>query len=87
MSAAAYLRVGGFAPLPTGEDRDLAARLFAAGYRIARTDQHAVHTAARLRGRAPGGLADLLASLHPAPHGPDSVRHRGPEPLGPVKPV
>ncbi|MFF3412888.1 hypothetical protein ACFYW8_43570 [Streptomyces sp. NPDC002742] len=30
MSAAAYLRVGGFAPLPTGEDRDLAARLFAA---------------------------------------------------------
>ncbi|MFD9466963.1 glycosyltransferase [Streptomyces sp. NPDC060027] len=63
VSAAAYLRVGGFEPLPTGEDRDLAARLFAAGHRVARTDQHAVHTAARLRGRAPGGLADLLASL------------------------
>ncbi|WRZ89317.1 glycosyltransferase [Streptomyces sp. NBC_01007] len=87
VSAAAYLRVGGFAPLPTGEDRDLAARLVAAGYRIARTDRHAVHTAARLRGRAPGGLADLLASLHPAPRSPDSVRHHNPEPLGPVKPV
>lgn len=87
VSATAYLRVGGFAPLPTGEDRDLAVRLFAAGYRIARTDRHAVHTAARLRGRAPGGLADLLASLNPAPYGLDSVRHRGPGPLGPVKPA
>ncbi len=66
VSAAAYLRVGGFAPLPTGEDRDLAARLVATGHRVARTDRHPVHTAARLRGRAPGGLADLLVSLHPA---------------------
>ncbi|MFH8462657.1 glycosyltransferase [Streptomyces sp. NPDC017991] len=67
VSAAAYRRVGGFAPLPTGEDRDLAARLVATGHRVARTDRHPVHTAARLRGRAPGGLADLLASLCPAP--------------------
>ncbi|MET8411301.1 glycosyltransferase [Streptomyces sp. NPDC005195] len=66
VSALAYLRVGGFASLPTGEDRDLAARLSEAGHRIARTDQHPVHTAARLHGRAPGGLSDLLASLHPA---------------------
>ena len=87
VSSDAYLRVGGFAPLPTGEDRDLAARLCAAGYRVARTDQHAVHTAARLRGRAPGGLADLLASLHPALHGLDSVRRRGPEPPDPVRPA
>ncbi|WP_241845597.1 glycosyltransferase [Streptomyces silvensis] len=65
VSAEAYLRVGGFAPLPTGEDHDLAARLAATGHRIARTDEHPVHTAARLRGRAPGGLADLLATLHP----------------------
>ncbi|MFD6289407.1 glycosyltransferase [Streptomyces sp. NPDC060205] len=65
VSAAAYLRVGGFAPLPTGEDRDLAARLVSTGHRVARTDRHPVHTAARLRGRAPGGLADLLASLCP----------------------
>ncbi|PSM45378.1 glycosyl transferase [Streptomyces dioscori] len=79
VSAAAYLRVGGFAPLPTGEDRDLAARLIATGHRVARTDRHPVHTAARLRGRAPGGLADLLASLrltpgpHAAPAGPDGA--------------
>ncbi|MEU1535364.1 glycosyltransferase [Streptomyces fagopyri] len=66
VSAAAYLRVGGFAALPTGEDRDLAVRLSEAGHRIARTDQHPVHTAARLHGRAPGGLSDLLASLHPS---------------------
>ncbi|MFD9465916.1 glycosyltransferase [Streptomyces sp. NPDC060027] len=84
VSAAAYLTVGGFAPLPTGEDRDLAARLSAAGHSIARTDQYPVHTAARLRGRAPGGLADLLASLHPAPCGMESARHRDPTPLDPV---
>ncbi|MEU1536489.1 glycosyltransferase [Streptomyces fagopyri] len=64
VSAAAYLRVGGFAALPTGEDRDLTARLSEAGHRIARTDQYPVHTAGRLRGRAPGGLSDVLASLH-----------------------
>lgn len=77
VSAAAYGRVGGFAPLPTGEDRDLAARLAATGHRIARTDRNPVHTAARLHGRAPGGLADLLASLHPAT-GPPLTR----EPAG-----
>ncbi|MFI1412232.1 glycosyltransferase [Streptomyces sp. NPDC020707] len=70
VSAAAYLRVGGFAPLTTGEDRDLAARLTATGHRVARTDRHPVRTAARLRGRAPGGLADLLASLCPTPAPP-----------------
>ncbi|GGV26399.1 glycosyl transferase [Streptomyces longisporoflavus] len=78
VSAAAYRRVGGFAPLPTGEDRDLAARLFATGHRIARTDRHPVRTSARLHGRAPGGLADLLAHLHPGapdpPAAPDSAR-------------
>ncbi|WP_369213401.1 glycosyltransferase [Streptomyces flavofungini] len=63
LSAAAYERIGGFAPLRTGEDRDLVTRLAAAGHRIARSDRHPVQTAARLRGRAPGGLADLLASL------------------------
>ncbi|MEU6122042.1 glycosyltransferase [Streptomyces sp. NPDC047123] len=68
VSAAAYRRVGGFAALTTGEDRDLAVRLAAAGYRIARADDHPVRTADRLRGRAPGGLADLLASLErPSP--------------------
>ncbi|MGW4671521.1 glycosyltransferase [Streptomyces sp. NPDC004324] len=66
VSASAYLRVGGFAALPTGEDRDLAARLSEAGRRIARTDQYPVLTAGRLRGRAPCGLSDVLASLHAA---------------------
>ncbi|MGW6055478.1 glycosyltransferase [Streptomyces sp. NPDC055189] len=70
VSAAAYCRIGGFAPLPAGEDRDLAARLFATGHRIARTDQHPVHTSARLHGRAPGGLADLLAHLQPGAGAP-----------------
>lgn len=79
MSAAVYLRVGGFAALPTGEDRDLAVRLSAAGHRIARTDQHPVQTAARLRGRAPGGLADLLACRTV------SARHSGPTPLDLVR--
>ncbi|WP_261994819.1 glycosyltransferase family 2 protein [Streptomyces sp. ME109] len=64
VSASAYVRVGGFAALRSGEDCDLAARLSEAGYGIARTDQHPVHTAARLSGRAPGGLSDLLASMH-----------------------
>ncbi|MEU8951823.1 glycosyltransferase [Streptomyces sp. NPDC048489] len=66
LSASAYLRVGGFAALPTGEDRDLAARLSKAGHRIARTDEYPVQTAGRLRGRAPGGLSDVLASLRSA---------------------
>ncbi|MFE2883652.1 glycosyltransferase [Streptomyces sp. NPDC059272] len=66
LSPTAYLRVGGFAALPTGEDRDLVSRLAAQGHRIARTDRHPVRTAARLRGRAPDGLADLLATLRPA---------------------
>ncbi|MEW1928497.1 glycosyltransferase [Streptomyces sp. NPDC088360] len=84
VSAAAYLRVGGFAPLPTGEDRDLAVRLSAAGLRVARTDQHPVHTSARLAGRAPGGLADLLASLHCAAWHPSAVTG-GPRPPAPVR--
>ncbi|MFG2450129.1 glycosyltransferase [Streptomyces sp. NPDC048512] len=77
VSAAAYLRVGGFAPLPTGEDHDLAVRLSTTGHRIARTDRHPVRTASRLRGRAPGGLAELLTALRdPAAGGGDPVRHR-----------
>ncbi|MEU1117605.1 MULTISPECIES: glycosyltransferase [unclassified Streptomyces] len=65
LTAAAYRRVGGFAALPTGEDHDLVGRLVASGHRVARTDRHPVRTAARLRGRAPGGLADLLMTLRP----------------------
>ncbi|MEW2168139.1 glycosyltransferase [Streptomyces sp. NPDC007084] len=86
VSAAAYLRVGGFAPLPTGEDHDLVLRLTAAGHRIARTDRHPVHTAARLRGRAPGGLADLLAALRdPVSGRTGAARRHRPAPPDPVK--
>ncbi|MFF2385641.1 glycosyltransferase [Streptomyces sp. NPDC058108] len=78
VSASAYLRVGGFMALPTGEDRDLAARLSEAGHRIARTDHYPVHTAARLRGRAPCGLSDFLASMHPTlPRCTNSERRNG----------
>ncbi|MYT68189.1 MULTISPECIES: glycosyltransferase [unclassified Streptomyces] len=77
ISATAYLRAGGFAPLSTGEDHELVARLTAQGRRIARSDGHPVHTAARLRGRAPGGLADLLSGLHDAP-----AHHKAERPIG-----
>ncbi|MEW1648650.1 glycosyltransferase [Streptomyces sp. NPDC091219] len=69
LSATSYLRAGGFAAMPTGEDRDLVFRLVAQGRRIARTDRHPVRTAARVRGRAPDGLADLLATLRSAAWG------------------
>ncbi|MFD8567938.1 glycosyltransferase [Streptomyces sp. NPDC059639] len=82
VAATAYLRVGGFAPLTTGEDRDLVARLAATGHRIARTDDHPVHTADRLSGRAPGGLADLLASLE-RPTGPCAKPTLAPETAAP----
>lgn len=74
MTAAAYERAGGFPPIATGEDRHLADRLQATGHRIARTDACPVTTASRLRGRARGGLADLLSTLcHPGqPHRPPS---------------
>ncbi|MFB8085892.1 glycosyltransferase [Streptomyces sp. NPDC055992] len=65
VSATAYRSVGGFAPLTSSEDRDLVSRLTATGHRVARTDDHPVYTADRLRGRAPAGLADLLLSLQP----------------------
>ncbi|NEB81964.1 glycosyltransferase [Streptomyces sp. SID14478] len=64
LSASAYVEVGGFASLPTGEDHELVSRLVGRGRRIARSDRHPVRTAARLRGRAPGGLAELLTGLH-----------------------
>lgn len=83
LTAAAYRRVGGFAALPTGEDRDLVGRLVASGHRVARTDRHPVRTAARLRGRAPGGLADLLMTLRPPVwERPAVTRHAYPTGVG-----
>lgn len=58
-----YLAVGGFAPLSTGEDQHLWDRVKLAGFRAVTTVQAPVTTSSRWRGRARGGLADLLAGL------------------------
>lgn len=62
--ADAYGAVGGFAPMATGEDRDLVTRLLAAGHPVAHPLDVRVRTSSRLDGRARGGLADLLSALH-----------------------
>jgi uncharacterized protein YdbL (DUF1318 family) len=59
----AYLDVGGFPDVPVGEDQHLVDRLVARGHRLSRTTSVRVLTSGRLRGRAPGGLADHLAML------------------------
>ncbi|ASR37217.1 family 2 glycosyl transferase [Prauserella marina] len=61
--ADAYLAVGGFAPLPTGEDHDLWGRLGLAGFRRCYDRKARVLTSARVTGRAPEGLAALLDRL------------------------
>jgi hypothetical protein len=61
--ADAYRAVGGFGAVATGEDHDLWRRLRQAGYRCHYAEGPRVVTSARRRGRATGGLADLLAGL------------------------
>lgn len=61
--ADAYLAVGGFRPLPTGEDHALLAALAAAGYPAARVTDIPVRTSARSPGRAPEGFGHLLSVL------------------------
>jgi hypothetical protein len=82
--ADAYVAVGGFPPDGAGEDHGLWWRLHEAGYDLARPTMVRVRTSARLRGRAVGGLADLLLALHegsageamaPAPKRKRSRRH------------
>ncbi len=60
-----YLAVGGFGPLSTGEDQYLWDRVKLAGFLAVTTPRAPVTTSSRLRGRASGGLADLLAALRP----------------------
>jgi hypothetical protein len=65
----AYLAVGGFPQLALAEDHALWERLGAHGCRRVSPIDVVVATSARLRGRAPGGFADTLASIQPEPIG------------------
>jgi hypothetical protein len=60
-AAAAYARVGGFAALRHGEDRDLVGRMTAAGARVLRDPDLPVVTSARPSVRAPAGFAGFPA--------------------------
>ncbi|HEY7279066.1 MAG TPA: glycosyltransferase [Trebonia sp.] len=64
--AAAYLRAGGFADLPTAEDRALVAAVSASGGRVRRTRGLTVVTSARREARVPHGFSDYLAELEAA---------------------
>jgi cellulose synthase/poly-beta-1,6-N-acetylglucosamine synthase-like glycosyltransferase len=62
--ADAYLALGGWQPLATGEDAELARLAAQAGYlRITRTASHPVMTSARQSGRAPRGFSSYLRNL------------------------
>ncbi|GAA5054110.1 glycosyltransferase family 2 protein [Streptomyces similanensis] len=61
--AAAYLDVGGFAPLETGEDRALVDALEHRGHRVLRTALCPVLTSPRLHARARDGFGAYLAAM------------------------
>ncbi len=62
-SAAAYLAVGGFAPLPCHEDVDLVEKFKSHSYNITWSNQVRVTTSSRLQARAAEGFAAFLANL------------------------
>jgi glycosyltransferase involved in cell wall biosynthesis len=64
--ASAYLALGGWRPLVTGEDVDLAQRAITAGLRVHRTARSAVRTSTRTNGRAPQGFSSYVAALRQA---------------------
>jgi glycosyltransferase involved in cell wall biosynthesis len=66
LRADAYLALGGWRPLATGEDADLARRAAAAGLPISRTAAIPVVTSARRLGRAPRGFSSYLRALNAA---------------------
>ncbi|MEW2070823.1 glycosyltransferase [Streptomyces sp. NPDC007346] len=63
VSTAAYLDVGGFPPLATGEDHALVEALEHRGHRVLRTARCPVLTSPRLQARARGGFGDHLAAM------------------------
>jgi hypothetical protein len=74
---AAYVTAGGFAPMPTHEDRAIILRLKALGLPVVHDRNVTVRASCRLEGRAPGGMAAALRerSLDPdAPLCPDMGR-------------
>ncbi len=62
MRADVYRRIGGFRPLPSGEDRDIVARIIGAGFEPSRLAEARVRASARAVGRAPGGMAERIAA-------------------------
>ncbi|MBN2975982.1 glycosyl transferase [Pseudomonas fluorescens] len=63
VSAAAYIRAGGFEPLACHEDVQLVRDLERCGASIAWSHRPQVVTSARLQARAQGGFGDFLKSL------------------------
>ena len=61
--AALFERIGGFPAVAVGEEHALLARARTAGGRVVHAADVRVRTSARTRGRAEGGLADLLRGL------------------------
>ncbi len=61
VTVAAYQRVGGMTPLPTGEDRGFLRALRAVDARIRHAPEVCVTVSGRLQGRAAGGMADTMA--------------------------
>ncbi|WP_299038716.1 glycosyltransferase family 2 protein [uncultured Pseudokineococcus sp.] len=64
--ASAWRAAGGFPRVATGEEAALLAAVERAGGAVVRPLEPRVTTSGRTRGRAAGGLADLLDSLAPA---------------------
>lgn len=60
LRAGPFLQVGGFPAMRSGEDGGVVRRFREAGHRVVVEPGLTVATSARLDGRAPGGLADLL---------------------------
>lgn len=69
MSVAAHDRIGGAPIVPYGEDRALVRRFLDHDLPVLYSDAAHVVTSCRLKGRAPGGMADTIASrLAGGPH-------------------